>query len=62
MNDDILNDIEKEILASFEVEELRRMNFGEFWAEIDVINAYEDDWNPDTWKDKFENVFNKLVK
>lgn len=62
MKDDILIDIEKEILASFEVEELRRMNFGEFWAEIDVINAYEDDWNPDTWKDKFENVFNKLVK
>lgn len=62
MSNDILKHIETEILASFEVEELKRMTFGEFWAEVDVLNAYEEDWNPETWKDKFETVFNKLVK
>jgi hypothetical protein len=61
MNDSILKNIEEEILASFEVDELKRMNFSEFWAEIDVMNGYEEDWNPETWKDKFEIVFNKLV-
>ena len=60
MSNDILKDIETEILASFEVEELKRMNFGEFWSEVDIINGYEENWNPETWKEQFEIVFNKL--
>lgn len=60
MNDENLTNIENEILANFEVEEIKRMTFGEFWSEVDIINGYEENWNPETWKEQFEFVFNKL--
>lgn len=60
-----LNLIRIVINSSYELHELMAFkDFEEFWASVDVDNAYEfDDWHPEAmarWRPYYEFIFNEL--
>lgn len=64
MKFNLLSAVMTEIEASFTREEINAFpDFEAFWAEIDVINAYEDEW--EAWKKKgiketYKQIFKEL--
>ena len=37
-------EIEKELLSSFDFKQFKTMSFEDMWQEIDIQNAYEEEW------------------
>lgn len=54
--------VKTEVLASFELNELLRMTFDEFFDEVDVQNAYEEEWDARFYKPYYRAVYEKLVE
>ena len=57
----LIDAIKEEIYACYESEELAAFkNFKKFFDEVDVTNAYEEEWNPKYYKPYYKKVFNEL--
>jgi hypothetical protein len=54
--------IEEEIRASYFLKDIRAMSFDDFFNEVDVANAYEEEWMPDFYKPFYQIVFTKIKK
>lgn len=55
--------IEKDILETWDLSEINAFpNFESFWNEIEIENAYEEDWDKEReyWRPYFYEVFKKL--
>jgi hypothetical protein len=54
--------IEEEIRATYFLKDVRAMSFDDFFNEVDVTNAYEEEWKPDFYKPFYQVVFTKIKK
>jgi hypothetical protein len=59
---EILDAIEQEIRASYFLKDVRAMSFDDFFTEVDIDNAYEEEWKPDFYKPFYQVVYNKIKK
>jgi len=63
MDQQILNAIRSEVLSCFESDEIKGFtSFDDFFEEVDVINAYEEEWedSKDVYRPYFETVYSEL--
>jgi hypothetical protein len=53
-----------DVLESYELHELREMTWTQFWNQIDVQNAYEEDWkaNRAYYKPYYQITFNEIKR
>jgi hypothetical protein len=62
LDSELLSGIEEDVKNTFEIEAILSMNFETFFDEVDVIQAYEPDWNPKKYKPYYFVVFNNIKK
>jgi hypothetical protein len=52
--------IELEVRSSFTEKEIEALSFEEFYALVDVQNAFEEGWSARRYKPLYKEVFQKL--
>jgi hypothetical protein len=62
LNKETLSLVKNDVLASFEVDEILGMSFDDFFSEVDVQNAYEEEWEPAMYKPYYLEVYNQITK
>lgn len=61
LNKDDLDDVRTEVESSFDSKEMKSFkNFKDFFAEVDVQNATEADWNPKKWKPFYKEIYQEF--
>ena len=57
----LIKAITEEVTSCYEAEELADFeNFTAFFNDVDVTNAYEEEWKPKYYKPYYKKVFRKL--
>lgn len=60
-NKEILGYVRTEIEVSFELEEILKFDsFEDFYAQVDVQNAYEEEWMPNFYRPYYLAVYNDI--
>jgi len=65
MNDETMKNVREEVRSSFTKTEIILMNdFEDFFSEVEIQNAYEEDWERDKnfYKPFYEIVYNDILK
>jgi hypothetical protein len=62
LNKETLALVKNDVLASFEVDEILKMSFEKFFSEVDVQNAYEEEWQPAMYEPYYLEVYNQITR
>lgn len=59
--DGLMKEIENDVLSCYFVEDIKKMNFKDFFDEIDVSMTYEEEWEPELYKPFYKEIYTKLT-
>lgn len=61
LNKQDMDNVREEVASSFTNKEMKKFKtFDDFFAAVDVQNAYEDDWKPEKWKKFYKQAWDEF--
>jgi hypothetical protein len=62
LDQETLRAVKEEVTESFTSEEIHELgSFEEFFKEVDIQNAYEEEWEPKKYKPYYLQVYKELT-